>query len=42
VFFLLYIFVGDPVDSLLGVAIVVLGVPAYFVFRRFAAAPAAA
>jgi len=32
-FFLTYIFVGDPVDSGVGVGIVALGLPAYAVFR---------
>lgn len=39
-FFLLYIFVGAPREALVGLAIVALGVPAYFAFRR--AAPTAA
>jgi APA family basic amino acid/polyamine antiporter len=33
-FFLLYIFVGDPQDSLIGVGLVAVGLPAYYVFRR--------
>jgi APA family basic amino acid/polyamine antiporter len=33
-FFLVYIFVGDPRDSLAGLALVVLGFPAYAYFRR--------
>jgi APA family basic amino acid/polyamine antiporter len=33
-FFLVYIFVGDPVDALAGMGIVALGVPAYAMFRR--------
>jgi len=33
-FFLLYIFVGDPVDACAGVGLVVLGVPAYALFKR--------
>jgi APA family basic amino acid/polyamine antiporter len=33
-FFLLYIFVGDPKDSCMGLGLVVLGVPAYALFRR--------
>jgi APA family basic amino acid/polyamine antiporter len=33
-FFLVYIFVGAPTESLLGLGIVLAGVPAYFVFRR--------
>jgi APA family basic amino acid/polyamine antiporter len=33
-FFLLYIFVGDPVDSLAGVGLVALGFPAYRWLRR--------
>ncbi|MBZ0120731.1 MAG: amino acid permease [Sandaracinaceae bacterium] len=33
-FFLLYIFAGAPRESLIGVALVVLGVPAYLIFRR--------
>ena len=32
-FFLVYIFAGDPRDSLLGLGIVAVGVPAYLVFR---------
>lgn len=34
VFFLLYIFAGDPKDACAGLGLVVLGVPAYLVFRR--------
>jgi APA family basic amino acid/polyamine antiporter len=33
-FFLLYIFIGDPVDSLTGVGLVALGFPAYRWLRR--------
>ncbi len=33
-FFLVYIFIGDPVDSCLGLALVALGLPAYVVFQR--------
>ena len=33
-FFLLYIFIGDPVDSLAGVGLVALGFPAYRWLRR--------
>jgi APA family basic amino acid/polyamine antiporter len=33
-FFLLYIFLGDPVDALAGLGLVALGLPAYAVFRR--------
>jgi APA family basic amino acid/polyamine antiporter len=33
-FFIAYIFVGDPVDSGIGVGIVALGLPAYALFRR--------
>ena len=36
-FFLVYIFAGDPLDALAGLAIVALGAPAYSVFRRRAA-----
>jgi APA family basic amino acid/polyamine antiporter len=39
-FFLLYIFLGDPLDSLAGLGLVALGLPAYALFRR--RAPAAA
>ncbi|HEY8039442.1 MAG TPA: amino acid permease [Polyangiaceae bacterium] len=39
-FFLVYIFVGAPRESCFGLAIVALGIPAYLVFRRRAAAPA--
>jgi APA family basic amino acid/polyamine antiporter len=40
VFFLLYIFAGDPKDACTGLGLVALGVPAYFVFhRRGASAP---
>lgn len=41
-FFLLYIFVGDPADACAGLGLVALGVPAYLLFRRRAAAPVAA
>ena len=41
VFFLLYIFAGDPKDACAGLGLVAIGVPAYLVFRRRAAtAPA--
>jgi APA family basic amino acid/polyamine antiporter len=33
-FFLVYIFAGSPRESLIGVALVALGIPAYFYFRR--------
>jgi APA family basic amino acid/polyamine antiporter len=33
-FFLLYIFIGDPLDSLAGLGLVALGLPAYALFRR--------
>lgn len=33
-FFLLYILLGDPKDSCLGIALVALGIPAYALFRR--------
>lgn len=33
-FFLVYIFVGAPTESLIGLGIVLLGLPAYFLFRR--------
>jgi APA family basic amino acid/polyamine antiporter len=36
-FFLVYIFVGDPLDALAGLGLVVLGLPAYALFRRRAA-----
>ncbi len=39
-FFLLYIFVGDPVDACAGLGLVALGLPAYAIFRRRALAPA--
>jgi APA family basic amino acid/polyamine antiporter len=39
-FFLVYIFVGDPLDSLAGLGLVALGLPAYALFRRRAAAAA--
>jgi basic amino acid/polyamine antiporter, APA family len=35
-FFLVYIFAGDPIDSLAGLALVAVGVPAYALFRRHA------
>jgi len=41
-FFLLYIFIGDPVDSCIGIGIVALGLPAYALFQRRARALAAA
>jgi APA family basic amino acid/polyamine antiporter len=34
VFFLLYIFAGDPKDACAGLGLVAVGVPAYLVFRR--------
>jgi basic amino acid/polyamine antiporter, APA family len=37
-FFIVYIFVGAPLESLIGVALVILGLPAYFFFRRTAKA----
>jgi APA family basic amino acid/polyamine antiporter len=37
-FFILYIFIGDPKDSLAGIGIVALGLPAYALFKRGAAA----
>lgn len=37
-FFLVYIFTGAPMESLVGVALVVAGLPAYLVFRRRASA----
>jgi len=36
-FFLVYIFAGAPAESAIGIAIVLLGLPAYAVFRRAAA-----
>ena len=39
-FFLVYIFKGDPFDSLIGVGLVVLGLPAYRWLRRRAPGPA--
>ncbi len=33
-FFIIYIFVGDKQDSLIGIALVALGLPAYALFRR--------
>jgi APA family basic amino acid/polyamine antiporter len=41
-FFLLYIFIGDPVDSCIGIGLVALGLPAYALFQRRARALAAA
>lgn len=41
-FFLVYIFAGDPADSLLGIAIVAAGLPAYLLFKRRAATAAPA
>lgn len=40
VFFLLYIFAGDPKDACAGLGLVAIGLPAYLVFRRRATAPA--
>jgi basic amino acid/polyamine antiporter, APA family len=37
-FFLVYIFVGDPLDALAGLGLVALGMPAYELFRRRAVA----
>ena len=39
-FFLLYIFLGDPKDSCIGIGLVALGFPAYWWFRRRSAAAA--
>ena len=36
-FFLVYIFIGDPVDACAGIGIVALGLPAYALFKRRAA-----
>jgi APA family basic amino acid/polyamine antiporter len=33
-FFTVYIFAGDKLDSLVGIGIVILGLPAYWLFRR--------
>jgi APA family basic amino acid/polyamine antiporter len=33
-FFVLYIFVGDPVDALAGIGLVAIGLPAYWLFKR--------
>jgi APA family basic amino acid/polyamine antiporter len=41
-FFLVYIFIGDPVDACAGIGLVALGLPAYAVFRRRSLALAAA
>ena len=38
VFFLLYIFVGDPSDACAGIGLVALGFPAYLLLRRRATA----
>jgi basic amino acid/polyamine antiporter, APA family len=38
-FFLLYILVGDPLDALIGLALVALGLPAYALFRRRSGPP---
>jgi APA family basic amino acid/polyamine antiporter len=38
--FIVYIFVGDPVDALLGAGLVALGVPAYLWVKKQRAAPA--
>ena len=40
-FFVVYIFVGDKRDALIGIGLVALGFPAYAWLRRRAAAPAA-
>jgi len=34
VFFLIYIFIGDPVDACAGIGLVALGLPAYVIFKR--------
>jgi len=39
-FFILYIFIGAPVESMLGLGFVVIGVPVYLWFRRGRAAAA--
>lgn len=41
-FFLVYIFIGDPLDACAGIGIVALGLPAYAIFRRRSLALAAA
>lgn len=33
-FFLFYVLIGDPGSSFTGLGLVLLGLPAYFVFRR--------
>jgi APA family basic amino acid/polyamine antiporter len=38
-FFVIYIFVGAPTESLIGIALVATGLPAYFVLRRRGASP---
>jgi APA family basic amino acid/polyamine antiporter len=42
VFFLVYIFIGDPVDACAGIGLVALGLPAYVLFKRRSVAIAAA
>jgi APA family basic amino acid/polyamine antiporter len=37
-FFILYILIGDPVASLIGIGLVAVGFPAYAIFRRRARA----
>jgi hypothetical protein len=33
-FFVVYIFVGDKRDALIGIGLVLLGLPAYWLFKR--------
>jgi APA family basic amino acid/polyamine antiporter len=40
-FFIVYIFVGSPVEALIGTALVLTGLPAYAWFRRSSAPPPA-